>query len=668
MAAKRLRPPPGEEEEEEDERSRPSKQFRSFRLEFTGNSFIRRALIQIEPMTRRVVREETQKLLLKHVNQVPRLLSGQNKCTRYQLQFRNKLNDPFYTFSKIEAKDRMLVQIAIIDKNLQKIITSDPYSSVTVEIVVLHSDFGDDRDYWNSEEFNGHIVPGREGKGPLLKGILEIQLVNGVADLTDVIFTDNSSWTKQKKFRLGVRISRFSPRGVIRDEVQEGISEPFRVKEQRVKGCKKHHPPSLSDKVWRLESISKDGPYCESLKNNGITTVEHFLKSYTKDEAQLRRMFGKKSSGSWEVLVKHAKECVLGDELYSYCIAEHNSLLFLNSIYQVVGAMIDGCYSPFDKLSPSQQASVEKWKRLAYQNTNSIHLNHKMINNHPVPLRMNDIMTIWHRIWADQVPMQIPQQQISLREEETPARLEESRCLQHDESSVEEWKRLAYPNMNDINIDHIMIGDEPRRQPCVSNLQIIHQVAVQVGQEQTSLPNNGTLHDLSPERDISKFIDVHPVGDCTSLSGASFDRGSSSTLHLNPAAIYTPEPVIFDRHFSCLQFSDEELHHTLQSGPQSQFNGTSEALPKYAYTSQDFASVQLSEIQTGSVNSCSSDDFVNGLLQTPEHEMSGLAPPLSPRRWGKIMLLLKWWLTVKRSAARRARFVPPSCQTLVPTI
>ncbi|XP_072975172.1 protein SAR DEFICIENT 1-like isoform X5 [Typha angustifolia] len=579
MAAKRLRPPPGEEEEEEDERSRPSKQFRSFRLEFTGNSFIRRALIQIEPMTRRVVREETQKLLLKHVNQVPRLLSGQNKCTRYQLQFRNKLNDPFYTFSKIEAKDRMLVQIAIIDKNLQKIITSDPYSSVTVEIVVLHSDFGDDRDYWNSEEFNGHIVPGREGKGPLLKGILEIQLVNGVADLTDVIFTDNSSWTKQKKFRLGVRISRFSPRGVIRDEVQEGISEPFRVKEQRVKGCKKHHPPSLSDKVWRLESISKDGPYCESLKNNGITTVEHFLKSYTKDEAQLRRMFGKKSSGSWEVLVKHAKECVLGDELYSYCIAEHNSLLFLNSIYQVVGAMIDGCYSPFDKLSPSQQASVEKWKRLAYQNTNSIHLNHKMINNHPVPLRMNDIMTIWHRIWADQVPMQIPQQQISLREEETPARLEESRCLQHDE-----------------------------------------------------------------------------------------DRGSSSTLHLNPAAIYTPEPVIFDRHFSCLQFSDEELHHTLQSGPQSQFNGTSEALPKYAYTSQDFASVQLSEIQTGSVNSCSSDDFVNGLLQTPEHEMSGLAPPLSPRRWGKIMLLLKWWLTVKRSAARRARFVPPSCQTLVPTI
>ncbi|XP_072996974.1 calmodulin-binding protein 60 D-like isoform X2 [Typha latifolia] len=655
MAAKRLRPPPGEEED--DERSRPSKQFCSSRLEFRGNSFIRRALMQIEPMTRRVVREETQKLLLKHVNQVPRLLSGQNKCTRYQLQFLNKLNDPFYTFSKIEAKDRMLVQIAIIDKNLQKIVTSDPYSSVTVEIVVLHSDFGDDRDNWNSEEFNGHIVPGREGKGPLLKGILEIQLVNGVADLTDVIFTDNSSWTKQKKFRLGVRISRFSPRGVIRDEVQEGISEPFRVMEQRVKGCKKHHPPSLSDKVWRLKSISKGGPYCVSLKNNGITTVEHFLKSYTKDEAQLRRMFGKKSSGSWEVLVKHAKECVLGDELYSYCIAEHKSLLFLNSIYQVVGAMIDGCYSPFDKLSPSQQASVEKWKRLAYQNTNSIQLNHKMINNHPVPLRMND-----------QVPMQILQQQISLREEETPTRLDESRCLQHDEASEEEWKRLAFPNMNDINIDHIMIGDEPRRQLRVSNLQKIYQVAVQAGQEQTSLPNNGTLHDLSPERDISKFIDVHPVEHFTSLSGASFDQVSSSTLHLNPAAIYTPETVTFDPYFSCLQFSDEELHHTSQSGPQSQFNGTSEALPKCAYTSQDFASVQLSEIQTGSVNSCSSDDFVDGLLQMPEDEMSRLAPPLSPRRWGKIMLLLKWWLTVKRSAARRARFVPPSCQTLVPTI
>ncbi|XP_072997047.1 protein SAR DEFICIENT 1-like isoform X2 [Typha latifolia] len=388
MAPKRFRPLP---EEEEGEGSRPPKQFCPLRPWFLGNSFNLRLQMQFERMARRVVREEIQKLFPNPVNKgkVPMLLSDQNKCTRYQLQFRNKFKDSFYTFSKIEAKDRMLVQIAIIDKNLQKIVTSDPYSSVTVEIVVLHSDFGDDRDNWNSEEFNGHIVPGREGKGPLLKGILVIQLVNGVADLTDVTFTDNSRCTRQRKFRLGVRLSRFPQSGIIRNEVQEGISEPFEVKEYRGKAFEKHYPPLLVDEVWYLEGISKDGPYCKALKENGITTVQDLLRCHTIDEAQLSRMFGKESRKPWEAPLKHAKECDLGDKLYSY-IAEDKVMLFLNSIYQVVGATFDGYYLPFDKLSPCQQALVGKWKRHAYQNTNSFQLHHKMINNQPIQLHMTE--------------------------------------------------------------------------------------------------------------------------------------------------------------------------------------------------------------------------------------------------------------------------------------
>ena len=129
----------------------------------------------------------------------------------------------------------MNLQIALMDSNLREVITSDPLSSVKVEIVVIYGDFvGDGHEYWTEKQFKDHVVPQRDGKGPLLTGELVIKLNKGVGYLAHATFTDNSSWTRSQKFRLGARLSQSE---CIEDRVQEGISGPFRVKDRRVE-CK----------------------------------------------------------------------------------------------------------------------------------------------------------------------------------------------------------------------------------------------------------------------------------------------------------------------------------------------------------------------------------------------------------------------------------------------
>lgn len=51
---------------------------------------------------------------------------------------------------------------------------------------------------------------------------------------------------------------------------------------------KKHYPPALSDEVWRLEKIGKDGAFHKKLTAEGIVNVEDFLRKLVKDSAKLR--------------------------------------------------------------------------------------------------------------------------------------------------------------------------------------------------------------------------------------------------------------------------------------------------------------------------------------------------------------------------------------------
>ena len=62
---------------------------------------------------------------------------------------------------------------------------------------------------------------------------LNILLRDGVGIISDVSFTDNSSWIKCRKFRLGTRVVQ-SIGGHMR--IKEAISEAFVVKDHRAEG------------------------------------------------------------------------------------------------------------------------------------------------------------------------------------------------------------------------------------------------------------------------------------------------------------------------------------------------------------------------------------------------------------------------------------------------
>lgn len=149
---------------------------------------------------------------------------------RYRLQFRNSLPRTLFTSSKIEAEGQKPVEIVIVDSDSREIITCGPLSSIKVEVLVLDGDFGiDGQEEWTEKEFGDSIVREREGKRPLLSGELMITLIKGVGCLGDANFTDNSSWTRSRRFRLGARVSQ--SRCI--DRVQEALSGAFLVKDHR---------------------------------------------------------------------------------------------------------------------------------------------------------------------------------------------------------------------------------------------------------------------------------------------------------------------------------------------------------------------------------------------------------------------------------------------------
>lgn len=164
-----------------------------------------------------------------------RQLVGGAQHARYHLKFQNKICHPLHTFRKIQGEAGSDVEIALFDNDKKIIVTSGPLSSIKVEIVVLNGDFNnDDRETWSEEEFNRRIALPRDNKGQLLKGERFIKLNNGIGSLGNISFTDNSGCRKTRTFRLGVRYAHSAPNG---ERIQEGITEPLRVKDRRVE-CK----------------------------------------------------------------------------------------------------------------------------------------------------------------------------------------------------------------------------------------------------------------------------------------------------------------------------------------------------------------------------------------------------------------------------------------------
>lgn len=119
----------------------------------------------------------------------------------------------------------MPLQVALVDvTNFNAIVSIGPLSMAQIELVVLDGD---------ASEFEQSILSPRVGKSPLLVGNdLKLDLNNGVGLIKNLSVTDNSSWLRSKKFRLGARITDEKILAKF-PSIGEAVSQPFRVLEGR---------------------------------------------------------------------------------------------------------------------------------------------------------------------------------------------------------------------------------------------------------------------------------------------------------------------------------------------------------------------------------------------------------------------------------------------------
>nr|XP_043618766.1 calmodulin-binding protein 60 B-like isoform X2 [Erigeron canadensis] len=321
----------------------------------------------LEPLIRRWVRDEVQRACQSFCCSSPRspfnALEPCGTSTSLQLRFVTKMPQMLFTNSKVESEDNGAVKIVLFDTDSNKIVSSGPLSSSKVQIVPLDGDFTvDDDEDWSQKDFEAKVIYARDGKRPLVAGELMMVLNEGVGELGEIYFTDNSSWRRSRKFRLGAHVNS-------RVRIREARSEAFMVKDHRGESYKKHHPPYLVDDIWRLEKIAKDGAFHKRLGLERIRTVKDFLQMYVTNESSLRKILGGSCNKTWDTIIKHANDCILDDKLYMYsCGGEGIGLLF-NSIFKIIGATFDGQnYLPMEKLAAFQKTVVESLKQQLYKN------------------------------------------------------------------------------------------------------------------------------------------------------------------------------------------------------------------------------------------------------------------------------------------------------------
>ncbi|GAV58852.1 Calmodulin_bind domain-containing protein [Cephalotus follicularis] len=327
----------------------------------------------LEPILRRIVSEEVECAISKLG---PAKLMGRSSPKHIEgpdgrnlkLQFRSRLSLPRFTGGKVEGEQGAAMHIVLINSNTGHVVTSGPESSAKLDVVVLEGDFNhEDDENWTKEEFESHLVKEREGRRPLLTGDLQVTLKEGVGRLGEVAFTDNSSWIRSRKFRLGLKVSSGCCE-VIR--IREAKTDAFTVKDHRGESYKKHYPPALTDEVWRLKKIGKDGSFHKRLHKAGIYTVEDFLRLAVRDSQRLRKILGSgMSNKTWDVLLEHAKTCVLSGKIYVYYPDDTRNVgVVFNNTYELSGLIANGQFYSDDSLSYNQKVDVDALVKKAYDN------------------------------------------------------------------------------------------------------------------------------------------------------------------------------------------------------------------------------------------------------------------------------------------------------------
>ncbi|KAL0558288.1 hypothetical protein IC582_002844 [Cucumis melo] len=274
-----------------------------------------RSLAYLEKKFRGVIREVVEAKVEAHffrVKEGEEVGGGGSGGTNenLRLRFTNRIPSTVSTGNNIETENGEELRVELFDAVTGRIIdVTHPLSSAWIEVVVLDGEF-DDEEAITQSDFNRSVVPQRLGERPLLVGDDKgFRLENGVHSITNLSFTRNSSRSRTKNVRLGLRVKHDSNNNY--PTIGYAVSNPFRVKDQRGQLNKKHHPPRGEDEVWRLEGIGRNGEYHKRLTSHGILNVEAFVKAYQKDSRSLRKWLGNRlSEKTWKTMVKQALQYV----------------------------------------------------------------------------------------------------------------------------------------------------------------------------------------------------------------------------------------------------------------------------------------------------------------------------------------------------------------------
>ncbi|CAN6329333.1 unnamed protein product [Urochloa humidicola] len=644
-------------------------QVRGMRMKTTEGLFGFRRLREAEfmgmflpvfgSMLRRVVSEEVEKAMFRQFSapaEPPRLLVDWTQRPRYHLVFLNDLK-PVYTMTKLEPDEGTAIKVAMVERlenNRMNIVRLGPLSSVRVEIVALHGNFNaKSEECWSTEEFSKHIVTGREKSAQLLTGNLTLKLNGGEALLENAIFTDNSSFTSTKMFRLGLRLINPSC-----ERVLEGVTKPFRVKERRVEGFEKHYPPLLDDEVWRLKKIGKIGAYHQALSDNGINSVKKFLQAYMKDEQKLIKIFNKMPQSTWKSIIDHAMTCKFGDSLYLYKVNEKDIGLFFDEIYQLVGVKFGDCYKPIDHLDQIEKNLVESLKQVAYQNIDGIQSDYKMVNNYPV----------LHRFSAEGTSLlshALPNQQILNYGQLNSYSGDTSSTSQGFSSTYSREKFSSYLQSSNgpVDISRFIEGQTS------NDVQMIHEPITNRDIHYTSsqgsiLPAPRITHLQIPSNEVTYFgrdacpPTIIPNDILVSQAAARFNQSRQSERTHFSEESYNSLPADSWP-------STDAVMPLMQSELQLPRNGENFS-NHWNQRQQVVTGFQTS--RTNSFDSSSCEDLIQSFIaQIPDSDAAAM--PLSPRKWFKIKVAFKLASVGRLSrASRRGPHCPAPRPRLVPTI
>ncbi|KAG2563909.1 hypothetical protein PVAP13_8KG373600 [Panicum virgatum] len=299
--------------------------------------------------------------------------SNEREVPRWKLAFQSPPQHIIFAGSNIKDRDGRPLEVILVDTDtgsplsklrpgrLSKLrrrplskLRPGPLSKLRIEFVPLEGDYiGLFGDYCTADEFQRAVV--RERQGKLLTGQVRIIMRDGRATVGELQFSDKSSWSHCRRFRIGARVVPGSYDG---GRIAEAITENFMVidDEHETYG-RKYYAPVLGDSVWRLDKIGKDSAFHSKLKRNNIETVQEFLRMLMVKPDQLRAILGDgMTDDMWEATTKHARTCDPGNKVYVYTAGD--CTIYVNSVFNLVKVEIGGTVCPLQQLNWDQVSLV----------------------------------------------------------------------------------------------------------------------------------------------------------------------------------------------------------------------------------------------------------------------------------------------------------------------